>query len=68
MYLDLLQREVASKIGVKKDSVYNWERGIEPELRFIPKIIEFLGYIPFDQPTDTVGKACLLQEGERPEL
>jgi len=56
MDLGLLQREVAEVIGVKEYSIYNWERGIEPELRFVPKIIEFLGYVPFDCPDDTLGK------------
>jgi transcriptional regulator with XRE-family HTH domain len=56
MDLGLLQREVAEEIGVKKCSIYNWERGIEPEFRFMPKIIKFLGYIPFDCPKDTLGR------------
>lgn len=54
--LGLLQREVAGRIGVNKGSIYNWESGTEPELRFMPKVIEFLGYVPFDQPIDTLGK------------
>jgi len=56
MDLGLFQRQVADEIGVKECSIYNWEHGIEPELRFLPKIIEFLGYVPFDCPEDTIGR------------
>ena len=32
-----------------KDSVYLWEANrVAPTLPFLPKIIEFLGYCPFD--------------------
>jgi transcriptional regulator with XRE-family HTH domain len=53
----LLQKQVADILGVGTCSIYNWEnnRG-EPELRYIPNIIKFLGYIPFDCPDDTVGR------------
>jgi DNA-binding XRE family transcriptional regulator len=56
MDLGMLQREVADKIGVSEASVYNWERGTEPELVHIPKIIEFLGYVPFERPDDLLGQ------------
>jgi len=56
MDLGLLQRVVAENIGVKECSIYNWEHGTEPELRFMPKIIEFLGYVPFDCPDNTLGR------------
>jgi transcriptional regulator with XRE-family HTH domain len=56
MDLGLFQREVADKIGVSEASVYNWERGIEPELVHMPKIIEFLGYVPFECPDDPIGR------------
>lgn len=54
--LGLTQIEVAEIIGVKESTVWNWEHGTEPELRHIPKIIEFLGYVPFECPEDTIGK------------
>jgi transcriptional regulator with XRE-family HTH domain len=45
----MLQREVASQIEVNKDTIYNWETNrTEPEVRLIPRIIEFLGYTPYD--------------------
>jgi transcriptional regulator with XRE-family HTH domain len=54
--LGLLQIEVARIIGVTESTVWNWEHEIEPELRHIPKIIEFLGYVPFECPADSIGK------------
>jgi transcriptional regulator with XRE-family HTH domain len=56
MDLGLLQSDVAEIIGVTESSVWNWEHGTEPGLQYNPKIIEFLGYIPFDCPDDTVGR------------
>lgn len=56
MDLGMLQREVAAKIDVTESSVYNWERGTEPELIHILKIIEFLGYVPFECPDDMLGR------------
>ena len=45
--LGLYQREVASKIGVDESTVYRWERNeTSPPSRFIPQIINFLGYNP----------------------
>ena len=54
--LGLLQLEVARMIGVTESTVWNWEHGREPELRHIPKIIEFLGHVPFECPNDPIGK------------
>jgi transcriptional regulator with XRE-family HTH domain len=45
--LGLYQKDVAVAIGVDTCTVTNWEKGwTEPELRLIPRIIEFLGYEP----------------------
>jgi transcriptional regulator with XRE-family HTH domain len=52
----LHQKDVAKIIGVTTSSIWNWEHGLEPELRYQPQIITFLGYIPFDCPTDTMGR------------
>jgi transcriptional regulator with XRE-family HTH domain len=53
----LLQREVGDLIGVDKTTIYNWENGrIEPDIRYLPKIIEFLGYVPFECPDDVFGR------------
>jgi len=43
-------------IGVSESTVWNWEHGTEPELRYIPRILEFIGYIPFECPEDPVEK------------
>jgi transcriptional regulator with XRE-family HTH domain len=45
--LKLLQMQVAEQIGVDEATVTNWERNATiPALRFIPAIIQFLGYDP----------------------
>jgi len=48
--------EVARVIGITELTIWNWEHGTEPELRYMPKIIEFLGYVPFDYLEDPIGK------------
>jgi DNA-binding XRE family transcriptional regulator len=51
--LGLLQSDVAQKIGVDKTTIHNWETNQNnPSLHFIPRIIEFIGYFPFDSPAD----------------
>lgn len=43
----LRQRDVATRIGVDKTSVFNWEAGIaSPHLKVLPAVIRFLGYDP----------------------
>jgi transcriptional regulator with XRE-family HTH domain len=55
--LGLLQREVAEKLGVDKDSVYHWEKNqYAPSLRVIPRIIQFLDYEPFDYSAMSLGE------------
>ncbi len=45
--LELLQKNVAVAIGVDTDTITNWEKSrTKPPLRFIPKIIDFIGYWP----------------------
>lgn len=51
MELHLLQKDLARQIGVHVESLKNWERDVEsPMIRFIPKIVEFLGYDPIPEP------------------
>ena len=46
--LRLLQKEVAVQIGVDVCTVTNWELNhTVPETQYLPKIIEFLGFMPF---------------------
>jgi transcriptional regulator with XRE-family HTH domain len=54
--LGLLQIEIAKMIGVTESTIWNWEHGTEPELRHMPKIIEFLRYVPFECPEDPMGR------------
>jgi len=55
--LKLLQKDVAKIIGVDKTTIYNWENNRNsPEIRFIPKIISFLEYVPYDVSKLTFGQ------------
>jgi len=47
MDLKLLQKDVAKICGVTEDSITNWEKNkCLPQIKFFPKIISFLGYLP----------------------
>lgn len=49
--MGLLQREVAAWIGVTKEVIHNWEGDhAEPEVRYYPALIGFLGYNPLPDP------------------
>ena len=53
--LGLLQKEVAKVIGVCEDSITLWENNRnEPSIIYYPKIIQFLGYVPFDVDSSTL--------------
>lgn len=53
----LWHKHVAEKVGATAGSVNSWEVGrAEPEVRYIPKIIEFLGYNPRPAPTETMDR------------
>lgn len=55
MDLGLFQRDVAANVGAKVTSVTNWEKGhAEPEIRFLPAILVFLGADPRPQ-AETLG-------------
>ena len=44
---NLLQKDVAKIIGVTEDCVTNWENNRStPQIRYLPMIHDFLGYIP----------------------
>ena len=48
--LKLLQREVAEQLGVDPTSIFNWEGNrSNPEIRYMPPIIRFLGYNPLPE-------------------
>ncbi len=49
--MGLLQREIANLIGVDKTTIqYGETNRVVPAIRYLPKIIEFLGYVPFEEP------------------
>jgi len=55
--LGLLQRHVAEKLGANKQTICNWENNqTSPQLRFLPRIIQFIGYVPHDTRPRTLGK------------
>jgi len=55
--LKLYQKDVAKRIGVDEATIYNWENNRSfPPLCFIPKIIELLGYVPFESRARTLGE------------
>ena len=58
--LGLLQREAADKLGVDAMTICNWEiNRTSPQLRLIPRIITFLGYVPYDTQPETLGKRII---------
>ena len=51
MDLGLRQSDVAKLLGAYTSTVNTWENGhFTPDVRFVPRIIEFLGYDPFGPP------------------
>ena len=45
--LKLLQEQIAEQIGIDEATITNWERNATaPAIRYIPAIIQFLGYHP----------------------
>ena len=55
--MNLLQSEVAKQIGVSEDTICYWENNrSNPKVHLIPKIIKFLGYVPFKTDGETIGE------------
>ena len=55
--LELFQKDVAKMLGVGEPSIYNWENNLaEPAIKYIPKIIKFLGHVPFKTSTKSTGE------------
>ncbi|UCE46955.1 MAG: helix-turn-helix transcriptional regulator [Phycisphaerales bacterium] len=47
--LNMTQNEVATRLQTTADTARNWEKDrSSPAIQFMPKIIEFLGYIPVE--------------------
>jgi DNA-binding XRE family transcriptional regulator len=56
MDLGLYQADITRMLGVTKDCVGYWERGLtDPHIKYYPAIIAFLGYYPFEHETDSFG-------------
>ena len=46
---EITQAELAQKIGIYEGTVGDWEHGRSiPDIRYMPKVIEFLGYDPLE--------------------
>lgn len=53
----MLQKDIAEKLGATVCTYRNWEKNrSNPSLHFIPKIIQFLGYTPYDASNLDFGK------------
>ena len=58
--LKLLQKQVAEIIGVTTASIVNWELNHKvPDIIYLPKIIEFLGFVPFGKTDKTLGERII---------
>ena len=55
--MGIFQKEVAIAIGVDTLTVCNWENNLtNPRLKFLPKVIEFLGYNPINGNATSLGE------------
>ena len=62
---NLFQKDVAKIIGTSEESINHWEMNTtEPEIKFYPKIMEFLGYCPIHY-AQNVGEILKLHRTHR---
>ena len=62
---NLTQLDLAKLIGVEEDTICNWENNhSQPRLFLLPKIIEFLRYVPFELPKETIGDKIIAYRKE----
>lgn len=53
--LNLFQKQAAEMIGVSEGTLMTWEtHKYVPQIAHLPKIIKFLGYVPFDSGCQTL--------------
>ncbi len=58
--LGLLQHQLAERLGVKTDTILNWEHNrTTPTLRYLPRVVAFLGYNPSVEIPKTLGEKVL---------
>lgn len=72
LILQLEQTQVAELLGLNYRTYASWEiRGVKPDWKYFPKIIQFLGYNPFQPDTTISGKVkmcCILKGVSKLEL
>jgi len=56
----LLQQDVADRLDVTESTLLNWEHNRStPTLRYLPQVIAFLEYDPFDISPTTLGERII---------
>ncbi len=59
--LKIFQKEAAKRIGIDETTIWFWENNrVKPSISYIPKIIEFLGYIPFDTKYNSLREKIII--------
>jgi transcriptional regulator with XRE-family HTH domain len=59
--MGLFQKDIAALLGADEASVFNWERNAaSPSVAFLPRIIAFLGYVPYDPAHRPIGEKIRL--------
>lgn len=57
--LGLTQAELGEILGVSEPTVYNWEKHrTDPDLRTLPRVIDWLGYDPRPEREDLVARVA----------
>ncbi len=57
--------ELAKRIGVEETTISNWENNrSKPKIYLLPKIIQFLGYTPFELTNETIGDKIIAYQKE----
>jgi DNA-binding XRE family transcriptional regulator len=55
--LGLFQRQIADELGTDETTLFRWERNkVRPQIRYLPRILKFLGYDPFPVPVSLADK------------
>jgi len=56
-------KQLSTQLGCDDVSLVNWEQNhFQPTLKFIPKIIEFLGFDPFPEAEGLIGRLQKFQK------
>lgn len=58
--LKMTQKEVAARLQTTVCTYRDWERKMRnPSFQYVPRIVDFLGYIPFDMEFENLGQKIL---------